>query len=267
MHPAVCQPVFRAWVGAAALTANARHGIQRPVPASVLVVQNDADKSLGRIADELAGCDVQLDVRSPDQELPGVGSYQGLIVLPGLADPVDDTLAVRRVRETIDQALAGELPVLGLCLGGQLLVQELGGDVYECGLELGFHDVVTMPAASGDPLLGAAPERFSVFHAHAYAFEPPAEAEILLTNDVCVQACRHGEAWAVQCHPETPARWVAALAAGIRGENGGLPSATTDFFRLNGLTAEQLEQDARLAEPGMRTVAAGIASGFTARLA
>jgi GMP synthase (glutamine-hydrolysing) len=233
----------------------------------VLVVQNDADKSLGRIADELMRCDVHLDVRSSDQELPGVGSYQGLIVLPGLADPVDHTLAVRRVRETIDHALAGELPILGLCLGGQLLVQELGGDVYECGLELGFHDVVAMSAASGDPLLGAAPERFSVFHAHAYAFEPPAEAEILLTNDVCVQACRHGEAWAVQCHPETPARWVAALAAGIRGENGGLPSATTDFFRLNGLTAEQLEQDARLAERGMRTVAAGIASGFTGRLA
>jgi GMP synthase (glutamine-hydrolysing) len=233
----------------------------------VLVVQNDPDKSLGRIGDELARAGVELDVRSPDGDLPDVRRYAGLVVLPGLADPVDDSAALRRARGAIDDALAAELPILGLCLGGQLLVQALGGTVYESGLELGFHEVFAAPAAAGDPLFSAAPERFLVFHAHAYSFEPPTAAEALLSNDVCVQACRHGEAWAVQCHPETPAHWVAALAAGIRGENGDLPAATTDFFRLNGLTAEQIERDARLAEPGMRAVAAGIASGFAARLA
>jgi GMP synthase (glutamine-hydrolysing) len=237
------------------------------MPASVLVVQNDPDKPLGRIADGLAHSSVALDVRSPDQDLPDVRRYAGLVVLPGLADPVDETAAIRRVREVIDASLRADLPILGLCLGGQLLIQALGGSVYPCPPELGFHDVVGSPAASGDPLLGRAPQKFSIFHAHAFAFTPPSGAEILLTNDVCVQACRHGRTWAFQCHPEISSEWVAALAAGIRGQDGALLAATTDFFARNGVTPEQLARGAKIAEPAMRDLAAGIAGGFAAQFA
>ncbi len=237
------------------------------MPSSVLVIQNDSDKPLGRLTDGLARPGVTLDVRSPSDDLPDVRGYAGLIVLPGLADPVDDTEAIRRVRDAVDCALGADLPILGLCLGGQLLVQALGGSVYACRPELGFHDVAGAPAASSDPLLAGIPERFSIFHAHAYAFDPPAGAEILLTNDVCVQACRHGRTWAFQCHPEVSTAWVAALTAAIRGQNGGLLAATGSFFARNGVTPEQLERGAESAEPAMRTIAAGIADGFAAQLA
>jgi GMP synthase-like glutamine amidotransferase len=233
----------------------------------VLVVQNDPDKSLGRIADGLVRTGVQLDVRSPDRALPSVLRYAGLVVLPGLADPVDEDAPIERVRGTIKEALREGLPILGLCLGGQLLVQELGGSVYPCRPELGFREVIAAAGASSDPLLGGAPEQFSVFHAHAFAFEPPAGAEILLTNDVCVQACRHGDTWAFQCHPETSPEWVTALAAGIRGEDGGLRAATTNFFQRNGVAPEQLERDAESADPALRKIADGIARGFAAQLA
>ncbi|MDQ6818657.1 MAG: gamma-glutamyl-gamma-aminobutyrate hydrolase family protein [Actinomycetota bacterium] len=230
-------------------------------------MQNDPDKSLGRIADALVRDGVQLDVRSPDRALPSVLRYAGLVVLPGLADPVDEDIAVQRVRDTIQEALQADLPILGLCLGGQLLVQALGGSVYPCRAELGFREVIAAPAASSDPLLGAGPEQFSVLHAHAFAFEPPADAEILLTNDVCIQACRHGDTWAFQCHPEISPEWVRALAAGLRGEDGGLRAATTDFFQWNGVAPEQLERDAELADPALCKIAANIASGFAAQLA
>jgi GMP synthase-like glutamine amidotransferase len=187
-------------------------------------------------------------------------------VLPGLADPVDENAKVHRVRASIDDALQTELPILGLCLGGQLLVQALGGSVYGCRPELGFREVVASPAASTDPLLGGVPERFWIFHAHAFAFQPPANAELLLTNDVCVQACRHGRTWAFQCHPETSTEWVAALATGIRGQDGGLGAATVDFFASNGVSPEQLQRDAGSAGPTLRSIAAGIASGFAAQL-
>jgi GMP synthase (glutamine-hydrolysing) len=236
------------------------------MPRSLLVVQNDPDKSLGRIADALVRTGVQLDVRSPDRALPTVLRYAGLIVLPGLADPVDEDAAVQRVRDTIHEALQADLPILGLCLGGQLLVQALGGSVYPCRPELGFAEVIAAPGASSDPLLGGGPEQFSVFHAHAFAFEPPADAEILLTNDVCVQACRHGGTWAFQCHPEISPEWVTVLAAGIRGEDGGLRAVTTEFFHRNGVAPEQLERDAKLADPALRKIADGIARGFAAQL-
>ena len=147
-----------------------------------------------------------------------------------------------------------------------MLVQALGGSVHGCQPELGFGDVVTSPAAVDDPLLAGAPGQFSIFHAHVFAFSPPAGAEVLLANDTCVQACRHGEAWAFQCHPEISGEWVAALAAGLRGRDGPLLAATTGFFDSNGVTAEKLERDAAAAEPAMRALADGIATGFADRL-
>lgn len=232
----------------------------------MLVVQNDPDKSVGAIGAGLARDGVALDVRSPDHDLPPLAGYAGLIVLPGLADPVDDDAPVHRARGAIQQALDAGLPVLGLCLGGQLLVQALGGSVYRSAPELGFGPVFASPAAVSDPLLGEAPDRFLVFHAHTYAFEPPQEAQILLRNDICVQACRQGEAWAFQCHPEVSREWVAALAAGMRGEDGGVPPETAEFFRRNGISPAQLERDAQQADPIIREVAVAIGSGFAKRV-
>jgi GMP synthase-like glutamine amidotransferase len=233
---------------------------------AVLVVQNDQDKPLGEIADALVAAGVRLDVRSPESDLPTTLGYAGLIVLPGLADPIDEDVAVERAREAIHAALDLGLPVLGLCLGGQLLAQALGGGVYPCQPELGFGEVFASPAAFTDPLLEGVPEQFSVFHAHAFAFEPPADAELLLTNDVCAQAFRKGEAWAFQCHPEISREWVTRLAAGLRGEGEGLPAVTTDFFARNQVSPEQLERGARLAHGAVSRVAQGIARGFASRL-
>jgi GMP synthase (glutamine-hydrolysing) len=236
------------------------------MPPSLLVVQNDPDKSLGRLADPLTSAGALLDVRFADDPLPDVRGYAGLIVLPGLANPVDDTPAIHRARDTIERALAAGLPILGLCLGGQLLAQALGGSVHPCTPQLGFGDVEVLPAAAGDPLLAGAPERFAIFHAHTYAFDAPPGADVLLADDVCVQACRAGEAWAFQCHPEISAEWAAALAAGLRGRDDQLLQATTGFFESNGVTAEQLERDAAAAEPQMRSLADGITRGFAGRL-
>jgi GMP synthase (glutamine-hydrolysing) len=249
-------------VGCAALDRKSGACHTAPVPGPVLVVQNDRDKSIGAIGPSLVRAGVSLDARSPERELPPVSRYAGLIVLPGLADPVDEDAPVRRARAAIEEALEAGLPVLGLCLGGQLLAQALGGSVYECRPELGYGPVFAAPGAAGDPLFGATPERFSVFHAHAYAFEPPPEAEVLLTNDVCVQACRQGNAWAVQCHPEVSREWAEALAAGIRGEDRGVRAETADFFRRNGVSAAQLERDAEAADPLLRKVADAIGVGF-----
>jgi GMP synthase-like glutamine amidotransferase len=232
-----------------------------------LVVQNDPDKTLGRLEAALTRAGVQLDVRPSTRDLPGVLEYDGLVVLPGLADPVDKDVAVVRARNAIHDALQADLPILGLCLGGQLLVQVLGGAVYRCRPERGFREVSACSTPLDDPLLGGVPERFLVFHAHAFAFDPPADAAILLTNDVCVQACRHGETWAFQCHPEVTSRWVAALVAGLRGEIGGLASATTEFFRRGGVAPDQLERDGNAAEATLRRIGEQIGSGFANRLA
>lgn len=237
------------------------------MPPRLLVVQNDVDKPFGRIGDALAERGVELDVRFPESGLPTVAEYDGLAVLPGLADPVDDDPAIDRMRATIREALETELPVMGLCLGGQLLVQELGGYAYRGESELAFHEVVATPATASDPLLSGAPARFSIFHAHAYSFVPPPDAVILLENDVCAQACRIGETWAFQCHPEVGDGWVSALAAGLRGEPTEIGPETVSFFRSNGIEPDALERDGALASATLARLAEGIAEGFAARCA
>ena len=232
----------------------------------VLVVQNDWDKSLGRIAAALLAEGLELDVHMSREDLPDAAGYDGLVTLPGLADPDDDDPSIQRVRMVTERALEKGLPVLGICLGGQLLAQVLGGETYRSREELGFHDVRATIAAADDPLLGEVPGRFPVFHAHTYAFRPPAGSVTLLENDVCVQACRLGDAWAFQCHPEPTLEWIGALARGIRGRVEGIDPRTVEFFRSNGVDPDVLESDARDAAVAADAVARSIGSGFGARV-
>jgi GMP synthase-like glutamine amidotransferase len=231
----------------------------------MLVVQNDWDKPLGRVGEALEAEGAVLDLRSSGEELPDPAEYDGLIVLPGLADPDDDDLTVRRARRAIELALGGAVPVLGLCLGGQLVAQALGGETYRCRDELGFHEVEATGAAASDPLLRDAPARFTTFHAHAYAFMPPDGADVLLENEVCVQACRLGEAWAFQFHPEVGEDWIGALARGILGRLDAIDSRTAAFFRDAGIDPGHLEAEATRAAPVAHRVATGLAAGFAAR--
>ncbi|MBM3680215.1 MAG: type 1 glutamine amidotransferase [Actinobacteria bacterium] len=233
-------------------------------PVRIVVVQNDVDKGPGRIGDALKAAGAALDVRMADDELPSVAGYDGLVVLPGLNDPVDDLPPVHRARAAIEEALGLGRPVLGVCRGGQLVAQALGGEAYACDVEQGYHDVRSTPAAQDDPLLAGVPAVYSSLHAHAWAFTPPPGAVVLLENDVSVQAVRCGErAWAFQCHPEAPIAWVDALARAIRDPaDGGLLPRTGDFFTRHGVDPDRLEADARAADASAAAIAAGIGRGF-----
>jgi len=229
----------------------------------ILVVQNDADKGLGRLEPGLLDAGAELDVRMADDELPAMDAYDGLIVLPGLADPVDDVPPVHRARAAIERAVELGRPVLGLCLGGQLLAQVLGGEVGPSTVEQGYHEVRTTAAAADDPLLGGAPPAYPSFHAHAFGFTAPPGSTVLLENEVGVQAARVGDCWAFQCHPETPVAWADALAEGIRGRTPeGMLAATPVFFARHGVDPDALERDARAADATAQAIADGIATGF-----
>ena len=100
------------------------------------------------------------------------------------------------------------VPVLGVCLGGQLLARALGAPVRRMpSPEVGWHEVELTPEAADDPVFAGLPERFDSFQWHSYAFELPADGVLLARNERCRQAFRAGEAaWGLQFHAEvTPA--------------------------------------------------------------
>ena len=145
-----------------------------------------------------------------------LADYAGLVVLGGGQNVserarfpyLDDELAL--IRTWLDS----ERPLLGVCLGAQLLAEAAGGSVVRCAdPEIGWLTVERTAAGNEDPVLGfGAPVRTS-YQWHSYAAQPPPRAAVLARSRACVQAFRVEEAWGVQFHPEvTPAivaDWIA----------------------------------------------------------
>jgi GMP synthase (glutamine-hydrolysing) len=96
------------------------------------------------------------------------------------------------------------VPMLGVCLGAQLIAKALGARVGAMPApQIGWFDVEQTPEAVDDPIFGDLPRRFPSFQWHSYAFELPPNAVPLASDPSCLQAYRAGEnAWGIQFHAE-----------------------------------------------------------------
>lgn len=174
----------------------------------LLVVQHEDHAPLGRL--RFPGC--ALDVVRPDrgEELPGrLAQHDGLVVLGGAMAAWEDDVArwLPAVRELLSACVDDGTPVLGVCLGAQLLSLATGGTVEPGpeGPELGVVEIRATPAAAGDPLLAALGGAWPGPQGHGDAVTAlPAGAVHLATSEQYAhQAFRLGEAaWGVQYHPE-----------------------------------------------------------------
>ncbi|MFB7513356.1 type 1 glutamine amidotransferase [Streptomyces sp. NPDC056144] len=219
----------------------------------VLVVQHEDGADAGLVGDRLRRAGLRLDVVRAwtGEPLPAdLRGHAGLLVLGGAVNCEDDEAApwLPRVRALVREAVAEDVPLLGICLGGQIVADALGGSVVTRpqGPELGAVPLRRLPAAAGDPVLGGVPEGALAAQWHWDEVERlPAGAVPLLSGDDCpYQAFRVGDAgWALQFHPEvgeeTVAVWAEADGATVRA-GGGDPKAAVRAVRE--------------AEPELRTV-------------
>ena len=144
---------------------------------------------------------------------PSLDAYDAVMLFGG-AMHVDQEAHhpwLREEEQYVRALLDRRVPLLGVCLGGQIIAKAAGARVAPAAEpEIGWCDV---ELADEDPVLGVLPERFPAFQWHFYAFDVPAGAVQLARSRVCPQAFRlEGSAWAVQFHPEVTraivARWV-----------------------------------------------------------
>jgi GMP synthase (glutamine-hydrolysing) len=170
------------------------------------------------------GCPLNLRRMDRGDSLPAARSLDGLIVLGGTMG-VSDASAYPHLaaeQQLIAEACEREVPVLGICLGAQLLAAALGARVFRGpALEIGFAEVTLTPAGKSDPILGPSGPAFSAFHWHGDTFDLPAGAELLArTAAYPHQAFRAGNALALQFHIELDKglarEWASALPAGIK---------------------------------------------------
>jgi GMP synthase-like glutamine amidotransferase len=136
----------------------------------------------------------------------------GLVVLGGPmnVDQVSEYPFLQRELTWLREAFARDLPVLGICLGSQLLAKSLGARVFPNQVkEIGWYDV-ELTAPADDLLFGGLTGRHTVFQWHGDTFELPAGAVQLARSRQCEQqAFRYGtKIYGLQFHVEVTAGMV-----------------------------------------------------------
>ena len=160
-----------------------------------------------------------------------------IVVLGGAMHPDEEERHAWLAPELryLEQQLDRGTPLLGVCLGSQLIARAAGARVFRAAEpEVGWIPVELTEAATADPVAAALPHRFDAFQWHHYTHDVPVGAVELARSSVCTQAFRLGRAWGVQFHPEVRAEQVESWLA----ED---PDDVADPPALRAATRERIE--------------------------
>jgi len=144
-------------------------------------------------------------------------SYGAVMVFGGSMHPDQDEQFgwLEREEAFLQEALAEDVPVIGVCLGAQMLARAAGAWVGPAPTpEIGWFEVELTPAGRADPVLGVLPPRTDTFQWHSYTFGIPTAGTELARSAACTQAFRLGErAWGLQFHAEVTLEMVRTWTA------------------------------------------------------
>lgn len=165
----------------------------------VCVIQHVACETLGRIAEALKAEGLGAEVIRTQEQNPipaGMDNYKGLIVMGGPMGVYEQERYgfLGEEMRLMQLAVKQNKPVLGICLGSQLLAAALGATVSKSGFkEIGWHPVRLNDSALHDPLWNGVPRSFQALHWHGDIFTLPEGAVPLANSDLTdCQAFRYG---------------------------------------------------------------------------
>lgn len=199
--------------------------------ATILVLQHSAIGHSGRLGRTLRDHGFRLDIRRVDlspsgDEIPSdLDNIHGIVSLGGPMSANDSHAWIAREIDLLARAHAEGMPIIGICLGSQLLARALGGSVQRMARpEVGFEPVSINPAGQTETLLAGIPWTHHAFHAHQEHVTPPAGAVVLASSPACaVQIYKVGHrALGVQYHFEADRPHIDDI---LRGEDAMIASA------------------------------------------
>jgi GMP synthase-like glutamine amidotransferase len=189
-------------------------------------------------------CLVRLDENEPVP--PSCGEFSGLGFMGGPMSANDEFPWTRPVLELMRCAVAEKLPVIGHCLGGQMLARAMGGTVTRADIkEIGWVPVRADPNAAAREWFGADGHAFDTFEWHEDTFTIPPRATRILTGDTCAnQAYVLDDIHlGMQCHVEVNAEMIETWCRiGITDidQNFGKSPAVQDALTIRTLIPQNL---------------------------
>ena len=189
-------------------------------------------------------------------------AWAGLVFMGGPMSVNDDLPWIAPALKLIRDSVSLGVPVLGHCLGGQLMARALGGAVSRNPVkEIGWGDVAVLDAPAARQWFGHVAPAFTSFHWHGETFSIPPGAERVLANQYCEnQAFVLGKHLGMQCHIEMTAAMIEAWCV-----SGGREIDRSKSPAVQPVTAIKAGLEQRLA--ALNAVADGVYARWVAGLA
>ena len=225
---------------------------------ATLYVLHHLDKNfLGEAAAPIRAAGLEVEERDLKRgdPLPATGEADAILSLGGdqsVRDIAQYDYLEAEAEYLRDEAERGT-PILGVCLGGQLLAHALGGTVDRLPRRIvTWAGVEKLPAAEGDPVVGPLPNPVRALHWNEDGFTvPPGAVELLTRAAEGGEAFRWGEsAWGIQFHPEADEKILGGWYEDV------------DWLAEAGVEETAAREADRVHLPGQRATAEGIFGGF-----
>lgn len=218
----------------------------------VLAIVHQPDAGPGVFADAIHSAGATLDtwLQPSSPEPPGDPfGYDAVLTFGGAMHPdqVGEHPCLEREKTLLAQLLARRVPLLGVCLGAELMAQAAGSEVRRARTpEIGWYEVETTPEAGGDPLMASLAPRFDALEWHSYEVALPRGAVALARTATCLQAYRlEHAAWGIQFHAEVALGDLEAWLDDHRSDPDAV-AMDLDVARLRSQTRDAIQDWNRL---------------------